>query len=165
MPAGKTELRARNGTPWKVAELKQLGKAPIPVLTSLLLYDPFVPFSIVPLAVVEARCEMARELLIADRTASPPGEGLKSYADTTAGKTTVYDKTDTRPVISPVAQAMLIKFGSLVNGKSGAVRLGKHLPITLLKKSTRPVFHKFPQNVQWHVPHDAACSVRLDKQN
>jgi hypothetical protein len=68
---------------------------------------------------------MARELLIADRTASPPGEGLKSYADTTAGKTTVYDKTDTRPVISPVAQAMLIKFGSLVSAKSGAVRLVK----------------------------------------
>jgi hypothetical protein len=37
-----------------------------------------VPFSIVPLAVVEATCEMARELLIADRSASPPGEGLKS---------------------------------------------------------------------------------------
>ena len=44
-------------------------KAPIPVLTSLLLYDPFVPFSIVPLAAVQATCEMARELLIADRTA------------------------------------------------------------------------------------------------
>ena len=75
--------------------------------------------SIVPLAVVQATCEMARELLVADRTASPPGEGLKSYADTSAGKTTVYDKTDTRPVISPVAQALLDKYGSLINGKSG----------------------------------------------
>jgi putative SOS response-associated peptidase YedK len=64
-----------------------------------------------------------RELLVADRTASPPGEGLKSYADTSAGKTTVYDKNDTRPVISPVAQAMLIKFGALISTKSGAVRL------------------------------------------
>jgi hypothetical protein len=79
--------------------------------------------SIVRLAVVQATCEVARELLIADRTASPPGEGLKSYADTTADKTTVYDKTDTRPVISPVAQAMLVKFGALVSSKSGAVRL------------------------------------------
>jgi hypothetical protein len=61
--------------------------------------------------------------LVADRTAAPPGEGLKSYADTTAGKTTVYDKTDTRPVISPVVQAMLIKFGSLLKSRSGAVRL------------------------------------------
>jgi hypothetical protein len=96
-------------------------KAPIPILTSLLLVDPFVPFSIVPKQVVQATCEMARELLITDRTASPVGEGLK-YQN--AGTTqTGYDKTDTRPVISPVAQAMLIKFGSLVSAKSGAVRL------------------------------------------
>jgi len=97
------------------------GEAVIPVLTSLLLYDPFVPFSIVPLAVVQVTCEMARELLIADRTASPPGEGLK-YQN--VGSTqTGYDKTDRRPIISPVAQAMLDKFGSLISSKSGAVRL------------------------------------------
>jgi hypothetical protein len=108
---------------WPRVNCPDPDKAPIPVLTSLLLYDPFVPFSIVPLAVVQATCEMARELLVADRTAAPPGEGLKSYADTTAGKTTVYDKTDTRPVISPVVQAMLIKFGSLLKSRSGAVRL------------------------------------------
>jgi hypothetical protein len=60
---------------------------------------------------------------VADRTASPPGEGLKSYADTSAGKTMVYDKSDTRPVIPAVVQAMLSKYGSLVNARSGAVRL------------------------------------------
>ena len=75
----------------------------------------------VPRAVAEATCEMARELLIADRTAAPAGEGLK-YAN--VGTTqTGYDKTDRRPVISQVAQSMLAKFGSLVGGKSGAVRL------------------------------------------
>ena len=111
------------GLQWPRVNCPDPDKAPIPVLTSLLLYDPFVPFSIVPLAVVQATCELARELLIADRTASAPGEGLKSYSDTTAGKTTVYDKSDTKPVISPVSQAMLIKFGSLVSAKSGAVRL------------------------------------------
>src|SRR5690349_12109690 len=36
-----------------------------------------VASNVVPKAVVDATCEMARELLIADRTASPPGEGLK----------------------------------------------------------------------------------------
>ena len=118
-------LRSQSGQAlqWPRVNCPDPDKASVPVLTSLLLYDPFVPFSVVPLAVVEATCEMARELLIADRTASPPGEGLKSYADTTAGKTTVYDKTDTRPVISPVAQAMLIKFGSLLKSRSGSVRL------------------------------------------
>jgi hypothetical protein len=106
---------------WPRVNCPDPDKAPIPVLTSLLLYDPFVPFSIVPLAVVQAACEMARELLIADRTASPPGQGLK-YLNV-GGTQTGYDKTDTRPVISPVAQAMLIKFGALVSAKSGAVRL------------------------------------------
>ena len=92
-----------------------------PVLTSLLQLDPFVPASVVPKALVQATCEMARELLIVDRTAAPAGEGLK-YQNT-GGTQTGYDKTDTRPIISPVAQAMLIKFGALVSAKSGAVRL------------------------------------------
>ena len=75
----------------------------------------------VPKAVVDATCEMARELLILDRTAAPPGEGLKyqNLAPNQVG----YDKRDTRPVISHVAQVMLAKFGSLVKSRGGAVRL------------------------------------------
>ena len=93
----------------------------MPVLTSLVQLDPFVPASVVPKAVVLATCELARELLIADRTAAPAGEGLK-YQNV-GGTQTGYDKTDRRPIISPVAQAMLSKFGSLLKSKSGAVRL------------------------------------------
>ena len=75
----------------------------------------------VPKAVVDATCEMARELLIADRTAAPAGEGLKYLND---GSTqTGYDPKDRRPIISHVAQAMLVKLGSLLRGRSGAVRL------------------------------------------
>ncbi len=86
-----------------------------PVLTN------FVPSDLVPKGVADAVCEMARELLIADRTAAPAGEGL-SYQN--VGTTqTGYDKSDARPVISRVAQAMLAKFGVLVSSKSGAVRL------------------------------------------
>jgi hypothetical protein len=96
-------------------------KAPVPVLTSLLLYDPFVPPSIIPKAIVSATCEMAREFLIADRTGSPRGEGLK-YENTSTTQTG-YDKADRQPVISRVAQAMLCKYGALVSGQSGAVRL------------------------------------------
>ena len=77
--------------------------------------------NIVPKAVMEATCEMARELLIVDRTAAPVGEGLKYYND--GPVQTGYDKRDKRPAISPVAQAMLAKFGSLLKSKSGAVRL------------------------------------------
>ena len=81
----------------------------------------FVASDVVPKALVAATCEMARELLIADRTAAPAGEGLNYFND---GSTqTGYEKSDRRPVITIVAQAMLAKFGSLVNGRSGAVRL------------------------------------------
>ena len=75
----------------------------------------------VPKAVVDATCEMARELLIADRTAAPPGEVLKYHNDGT--EQIGYDKRDTRPVISHVAQAMLAKVGALIKSRSGAVRL------------------------------------------
>lgn len=83
--------------------------------------DDALPSDAVPKAVIEATCEMARELLVVDRTAAPDGEGLKYYNDGTAQ--TGYDKSDTRPVISHVAQALLMKFGSLLKSKSGAVRL------------------------------------------
>ena len=80
-----------------------------------------VASNVVPKLVIEATCEMARELIVADRTASPAGEGLK-YQN--VGTTqTGYDKSDTRPVISRVAQAMLAKYGTLLNRKGGVVRL------------------------------------------
>ena len=80
-----------------------------------------VPGDVVPKAVVEATCELARELIVTDRTAAPPGEGQKYYNN--AGVQTGYDKTDTRPVIPKLVQAMLAKYGSLINAKSGAVNL------------------------------------------
>lgn len=81
----------------------------------------FLAGNVVPKPVLDATCEMARELLIADRTAAPAGEGLK-YQNVGPNQTG-YDKSDTRPVISHVPQAMLAKFGSLIRAKSGAVRL------------------------------------------
>ena len=74
-----------------------------------------------PRVVRDATCEMARELLVADRTAAPAGEGLRyeNIGTTQTG----YDKSDTRPVISHVAQAMLAKLGAVIKSRSGAVRL------------------------------------------
>ncbi|HMP82705.1 MAG TPA: hypothetical protein PKA41_08400 [Verrucomicrobiota bacterium] len=80
-----------------------------------------LPETVVPKAVVQATCEMARELLIVDRTAAPAGEGLKYYND--GSVQTGYDKGDTRPVISYIAQGLLAKFGTLLKSRSGSVRL------------------------------------------
>lgn len=95
-----------------------------------------VDANVVPKAVVNATCEMARELLILDRTAAPPGEGIDvthtGHTDAAGSgamgasdnSTTKYSKGDTRPIISHVAQAMLGKYGALV-GAGGIVRLAR----------------------------------------
>jgi len=75
----------------------------------------------VPKAIIQATCEQARELLIIDRTTAPPGEGLLATWNSTDG--TKYSKFDKRPILSHVTQALLAKFGSLVNDRSGSVRL------------------------------------------
>ena len=80
-----------------------------------------VPGNIVPKALVEATCELARELLIVNRTAAPEGEGLKY--DNNGAIQKGYDKADKRPVIPALVQAMLTKYGTLLNAKSGAVQL------------------------------------------
>ena len=76
---------------------------------------------IVPKGVVDATCETARALIIEDRTANPLGEGLKFSGIGDLQQS--FDKSDRRPVIPRVAQAMLRKFGEALNATSGAVRL------------------------------------------
>lgn len=89
--------------------------------------DCFVEPDLVPAPVVQATCEMARELLIQDRTAAPPGEGVGTLqtseathdgagAGSSSMTSTTYSKSDTRPIISRVAQAMLSKYGAPVSG-------------------------------------------------
>lgn len=80
-----------------------------------------LPADAVPKAVIEATCELARELLMADRTAAPAGEGLKYENTGTTQKG--YDKSDTPPIIPRVVQAHLAKYGALLKSRSGAVRL------------------------------------------
>jgi hypothetical protein len=81
----------------------------------------FVLSNVVPKAIADATCETARALLIEDRTGNPLGEGLKFMGLGDLQQS--FDKADRRPVIPHVAQAMLAKFGALLNRTSGAVRL------------------------------------------
>jgi hypothetical protein len=83
----------------------------------------FVLPDVVPPAVVAATCETARALLIEDRTGNPPGEGLKFSALGDLQQS--FDKGDRRPMIPHLAIAMVSKFGTLLNRKSGAVPLAR----------------------------------------
>jgi hypothetical protein len=118
---------------WPRAECPDPDKGLVTLSALLPILSNFVPYDSVPAAVVQATCEMARELLIVDRTAAPPGEGIGTQQSSQATHTgtggsssmtsTTYSKNDTRSIISRVAQAMLSKFGAPVSGASGAVRL------------------------------------------
>ena len=83
--------------------------------------DAYVPSDLVPPAVLRATCELARELIIADRTTTPPGEGVTLVRAADQSET-IYNKRDKRPVISMIAQSLLCKYGSLLK-KAGMVRL------------------------------------------
>ncbi|MBI5386764.1 MAG: hypothetical protein HZA90_19000 [Verrucomicrobia bacterium] len=75
----------------------------------------------VPPAVVKATCELAKELLLQDRTTAPPGEGLIATWTDTSG--TKYSKTDKRPLLSYLVQSLLAKYSASVRRGSPVVRL------------------------------------------
>ncbi|MPN30778.1 hypothetical protein SDC9_178249 [bioreactor metagenome] len=96
--------------------------------------DRCIPDNVVPPAVVRATCELARELILTDRTAAPSWEGVFSERSsaytldaagtansTSSGKT--YDKADRRPMLPKLCQAMLGKYGTTLEGSSGTVNL------------------------------------------
>lgn len=106
---------------WPRARCPDPDGASAPLSVLLPIPGDYVEYDKVPKAIIQATCEMARELLLIDRTSAPVGEGLKYY---NVGTTqTGYDKTDRRPIITSVAQAMLAKYGSQISAKSGAVQL------------------------------------------
>ena len=91
------------------------------VLSASFGSDTWVPSDIVPPRVVQATCELARELILADRTTAPPGEGVTLVRAADQSET-IYNKRDKRPVISMIAQSLLCKYGALLK-KAGMVRL------------------------------------------
>ena len=130
-----SRANAAQALQWPRAECPDPDRGLVTLSALLPILSNFVPYDTVPAAVGRATCEMARELLIVDRTASPAGEGIDTVTSAHAthaasgtgsdstSSSTKYSKSDTRRVISPVAQAMLSKFGAPVSGSSGAVRL------------------------------------------
>jgi len=116
-----TRTNAVQGLQWPRAKCPEPDNVHVPISVLLPIPYDYVEYDIVPKAVIQATCEMARELLITDRTVAPTGEGLKYF--NSGGVQTGYDKTDRRPVLSQVAQVMLAKYGSQISATSGAVRL------------------------------------------
>lgn len=130
-----TRTSASQALQWPRAECRDPDRGLLTLSALLPVLSNCVPYDSVPKAVVQATCEMARELLVVDRTAAAPGEGIDTVqtahashdasgsGSTSDSSSTKYSKVDTRPIISQVARAMLAKYGALVSGGSGVVRL------------------------------------------
>jgi len=88
----------------------------------LLLRAPYLDETKVPPAVLYATCEFARELLKADRTDDPEGEGITQLT-VTGAVGIIFDKRDRQPVVPYGAQAMLAKLGTLLGPKSSTARV------------------------------------------
>src|SRR3954452_11044747 len=111
------------GLQWPRVRCPDPDRAPFAFSALLFRTNNFLPSNVVPRAVVNATFEMARELMIADRTAAPAGEGIQT-ATTGAGasfSSATYNKSDTRQVLSQLAGAMLARFGSSIQARGGQI--------------------------------------------
>jgi hypothetical protein len=94
------------------------------VLLGGLIYScPSVPSNKLPVRVVQAACELARELLVTDRTAAPAGEGIAMQRNADLSEIS-YNKKDRPPILTYPVQALLCKYGTLMK-KANTVRLSR----------------------------------------
>jgi hypothetical protein len=88
--------------------------------------DPSVLLSAsaVPASLVGATCELARRLLVEDRTGDPDGTGLRSM--TLAGSVRfVFDAARLKPVVTDYIAAMIGRLVLSAPGRSGTVPLSR----------------------------------------
>ena len=88
----------------------------------LLVRGPFLDETKVPALVVNATCELARALVIEDRTDDPDGEGLSSIS--VVGSLRLdFNANDRQPVVPLIVQTWLGKFGEYLAHSKGMARL------------------------------------------
>ena len=81
-----------------------------------------LPEDTLPASVRDAACELARHLIVQDRTGDPEGIGLRSLTIEGALRL-VFDPLRPKPVVPQFVQAMLGRVGSYEGRRSGSVRL------------------------------------------
>lgn len=82
----------------------------------------FIESNKVPKPVLDATCELARELIKADPTDDPDGEGLRRL-EVARDISLEFDPKDRKPIISHLAQLALRKYGAYLPNTSRAVTL------------------------------------------
>jgi hypothetical protein len=92
------------------------------IFPSIANLSSYVDETTVPPVIVNATCELARELIKADRTDDPDDEGLDSFS-LDGAMSIVFNAKTRRPVVPAVVQAMVGKFGDYLGSHSGNVKL------------------------------------------
>jgi hypothetical protein len=92
----------------------------VPVL--LFVRGPYLDETKVPALVVNATCELARELLKQDRTDDPDGQGIRSFRIEGTVELN-FDGSDRQPVVPALVQTWLSKLGDYLGNGRGSVRL------------------------------------------
>ena len=88
----------------------------------LLVRGPYLDETKVPVVVMNATCELARALLVEDRTDNPDGEGLSSMS--VVGSLRLdFNAHDRQPVIPAIVQTWLGKFGQYLPRTRGTAKL------------------------------------------
>ena len=88
----------------------------------LLVRGPYLDETKVPTLVVNATCELARALLVEDRTDDPDGEGLSSMS--VVGSLRLdFNANDRQPAIPVIVQTWLGKFGQYLPRTRGTAKL------------------------------------------
>ena len=88
----------------------------------LLVRGPFLDETKGPALVVNATCELARALVIEDRTDDPDGEGLSSVS--VVGSLRLdFNANDRQPVVPLIVQTWLAKFGEYLARSKGMAKL------------------------------------------
>ena len=80
----------------------------------------YLPSDSVPACVRDGTCEVARELLIEDRTGDPEGVGMRSMGVDGVFKM-VFDPLRPKPIVPRLAQAMLRRVGFHLGGRGASV--------------------------------------------
>ena len=88
----------------------------------MFVWGSFLDETKVPAAVLQATCELGRELLKTDLTAAPSGQGFAKLRVEGALELD-FDPNDRPAPVTPLVQAMLGKLGDYVGQRSGMVPL------------------------------------------
>jgi len=83
---------------------------------------PYFDSDAVPAALLNAACEVARELLKVDSTDAADSQEL-SQVSIAGALSVTFDKADKQPQISQTAQFFLLKFGVYQGGRSSVAKL------------------------------------------